>query len=319
MKTGKFIISLDFELHWGGVEKWDLHTKKNYFETTRTGIPKMLTLFEQYDIAATWATVGFLFAKDKSQLIRFSPNKKPGYANPALNYYNLVQSSQLGQNEQEDPFHFATSLIEKILETPKQELASHTFSHFYCNETGQTLEDFRNDLQAAQTIAAENFGLTLQSLVFPRNQYNERYLDVVRETGFKVVRSNPDVWFWRQEQQFAPLLRAFDTLGAISKPLSFTLDEGNKFKDLCVLPASRFLRPYTSREKLLQPLKKKRVLHEMTQAAKNGAMYHLWWHPHNFGSDLSANLDYLEEILRHYSSLKAKYGFQSSSMITACE
>ena len=25
---GKFIISLDFELHWGGVEKWDVDKKE---------------------------------------------------------------------------------------------------------------------------------------------------------------------------------------------------------------------------------------------------------------------------------------------------
>ena len=38
----------------------------------------------------------------------------------------------------------------------------------------------------------------------------------------------------------------------------------------------------------------------MTFAAKTGSNYHLWWHPHNFGKDLEANLKFLEKILQHY-------------------
>ena len=65
MKTGKLYISLDFELHWGAAERWDVKEMADYFDNTREGIPKMLALFEVYEIAATWATVGFLFAKNK--------------------------------------------------------------------------------------------------------------------------------------------------------------------------------------------------------------------------------------------------------------
>jgi hypothetical protein len=32
-------------------------------------------------------------------------------------------------------------------------LASHTFSHYYCNEVGQTATQFREDLKAAQQAA----------------------------------------------------------------------------------------------------------------------------------------------------------------------
>ena len=139
MDNGKFIISLDFELHWGAAEKWDLNTRKEYFDTTRKSIPIVLDLFKKYNIHATWATVGFLFAKDRKQLLEFLPDQRPCYLKKELSYYRLIENEEVGNNETEDPYHFGYSLINKIINTPHQELATHTFSHYYCNEEGQTL------------------------------------------------------------------------------------------------------------------------------------------------------------------------------------
>jgi peptidoglycan/xylan/chitin deacetylase (PgdA/CDA1 family) len=173
MRTGKFIISLDFELHWGGAEKWNLEKKRKYFLDTAQFIPELLEIFKENCIRTTWATVGFLFARDKTQLLDFSPKLIPSYEQKELSYYSIFPT--LGNNEEIDPFHFASSLIKSIINTPGQELASHTFSHYYCNEPGQTPEQFDADLKSAQAIAKENFGIILQSLVFPRNQLNKDY------------------------------------------------------------------------------------------------------------------------------------------------
>lgn len=315
MKSGKFIISLDFELHWGSVEKWDLDIKEDYFDTTRQSIPLVLSLFEDFGIHATWATVGFLFAKDKEQLLELLPKKKPTYQNESLNYFNLIETNQIGNDETVDPYHYGYSLIKNILNTPNQELGTHTFCHYYCNEPGQNLQQFEADLKAAQRISIANFGIELESLVFPRNQFNESYLDVARQNGIKVVRSNPDVWFWKNKSKFSPIVRAFDTLIPISSSLTF--DEKNLItkKGVLLLPASRFLRPYSSREKNIQSIKLKRVLNEMTFAAKNNMLYHLWWHPHNFGYNMIENISNLEVILKHFKVLNVKYEFTSSSMI----
>jgi hypothetical protein len=78
-------------------------------------IPKALLLFEKYDIHATWATVGFLFAKNKSQLLSFCPIERPTYVNESLSYYKLIDENEVGNDEQEDPYHFAHSLITLIL------------------------------------------------------------------------------------------------------------------------------------------------------------------------------------------------------------
>lgn len=314
MGKGKLIISLDFEFHWGGAEKWDLNSKGECFDNTRQTIPLILALFEKYEIHATWATVGFLFAKDKRQLLSFLPLLKPTYDNRSLNYYRLIDNNEIGENEVDDPYHFAPSLIKKIIETPYQELASHTFSHYYCNETGQNVDQFSADLKAAQDLAKENFNIELRSLVFPRNQFNKDYIAAARKNGFKVVRSNPNVWFWKEKMlKYSSIFRAIDTLFPISSTLTF---RKSRYQDNVLLsPASRFFRPFSEKEKGIQKLKANRVKSEMLYAAKNGENYHLWWHPCNFGDFPKENLAYLEEVLAYYSELKTKYGFSSKTMI----
>ncbi|MBA5247440.1 polysaccharide deacetylase family protein [Marnyiella aurantia] len=310
---GKFIISLDFELHWGAVEKWDLKDMSQYFLNTRTSIPDVLRLFEENNINATWATVGFLFAKNKEQLLEFAPLQKPSYNKSKLNYYNHFD--QIGDNENEDPYHYGYSLIEKIVKSQGQELATHTFAHYYCTEEGQNVEQFSADLVAAQNIAQHNFGVKLSALVFPRNQYNNEYLEQAAKNGIKVVRSNPDVWFWKnQKRKEVQLFRALDTLVPISKTLAFEENQVIRKNGITELPASRFFRPYVHREKVVQNLKLYRILNEMTHAAKNNLCYHLWWHPHNFGNNVQTNLMQLAIIIKHYRKLNEDFGFLSVTM-----
>jgi hypothetical protein len=80
------------------------------------------------------------------------------------------------------------------------------------------------------------------------------------------------------------------------------------------IPASRFLRPYSNKLRFLEPLKQKRIKNSMTHAAKNGEMYHLWWHPHNFGSNMEQNFRGLEDILKHFKFLSETYDYKSASM-----
>lgn len=309
--TGKFILSLDFELHWGGVEIWNLETKKEHFRKTVQFIPEMLKLFEKNDIKATWATVGFLFAQDKKQLISFLPSLKPSYNKKELTTYAVINS--IGNDEKSDPYHFAPSLIDLILRTRGQELASHTFSHYYCNEEGQTVEQFDADLKSAQAIAEANYGMALKSLVFPKNQFNKAYLAVAHKNGIRVVRSNPDVWFWNnRDSKLNSLFRAIDTLIPISKSLAFK--ETKKENGVVLLPASRFFRAFKPKEKKIQRFKIKRIKNEMTYAAKHNRSYHLWWHPHNMAHDIENNRIQLKEIIAHFKLLERKYNFKSASM-----
>lgn len=52
----------------------------------------------------------------------------------------------------------------------------------------------------------------------------------------------------------------------------------------------------------------------MTHAAKNKKLFHLWWHPHNFGMNTTQNFDFLNKIIVHYQKLYEQYGMVSMNM-----
>ena len=316
---GIFTISLDFELHWGGFEKWPLENYKEYFLNTRQVIPEMLHLFNKHEIHVTWAGVGMLFHSSRESLLAHSPAQRPSYEVAELSAYHYIKEDGIGATEDEDPFHFAGSIVKKITDTPFQELGSHTFAHYYCNEAGQTLEQFRADLRAAQASAAL-YGKKLRSLVFPRNQFNEDYLKVCFEEGFVAVRDNPRDWFWniestQQESSWKRLNRGVDAYWPVGKKNTYSLESiiQRPGLPLCI-PASRLLRPYRPTELFLNKMKIARINEEMNRAASNNEVYHLWWHPHNFGRYPQESLEGLLRILNNFDQCREKYGMESLSM-----
>jgi hypothetical protein len=166
--NGNFVISLDFELFWG---VRDSKTLQNYGENIKgvhSVIPRMLQMFHQFDVCATFSTVGFLFFDNKEELLRQIPKELPSYDDskfsPYLGYFDSVGNSYL-----EDNYHYAPLLIKEIQKYPKQEIGSHTFSHYHCLEKGQTKEQFHADIFMAIEVA-KKFNIPLTFLVFPRNQ-----------------------------------------------------------------------------------------------------------------------------------------------------
>jgi hypothetical protein len=195
------------------------------------------------------------------------------------------------------------------------ELGTHTYSHFYCHEPGQTIDDFDADLRLAKKVAMP-FVADLKSLVFPRNHFNAAYLEVCKSHGVLTVRSNPNIWFWNlatKETMVKKAIRSMDAYFAFKSKPTYRLNELPIHQTPFELPASRFFTPW-SPKKILNTLKMRRILLEMTYAAKNKELYHLWWHPHNFGTYPEQCLEELEIILKHFQQLKKQYGFMSLNM-----
>lgn len=311
---GTLVVSLDFELQWGVYDhpRPDLYAP--HLRGERIAVPALLEAFAKFDIHATWATVGFLFFDGRDSLLRHLPSLQPTYKNSKLNPY--LGLNKLGASEKEDELHFAPSLIRLIRNYAGQEIATHTFSHYYCLEEGQTVENFRSDLETALRVAKQEFEIEVTSLVFPRNQFNRKYLQVCRELGIRAFRGNQNSFLYRAAETNKQgvtrrLLRLIDAYCPVSGPHlhHLTSEEG-----VYNLPASRLLRPWNSRFKYLEKLRLKRIKKELTMAAQQNKIYHLWWHPHNFGVDLEKNLEFLSEILEHYDDLKERYGMQSKNM-----
>jgi peptidoglycan/xylan/chitin deacetylase (PgdA/CDA1 family) len=318
MQQGIFVISLDFELHWGVRDHTTVTQYRDNLLGVRQAIPALLDIFSRRGVHATWATVGMLFCRTKRELVDAMPAKLPKYDDRRLSPYDALD--EIGEDEAQDPFHFGSSLVDRIAETPGQELATHTFSHFYCLEAGQTVDDFDADLEAAERLASKR-STRLRSIVFPRNQYNEAYNAVLARRGIRSIRSSGPHWAFRPTDGSSPLPARAMRLADSYIPLTGrgglpvrTMPEG-----LIDVPATRFLRPYNRRLRHLDGVRVRRVTSAMRRAARDGEVFHLWWHPHNFGVNLRENLSVLEAILDELESLRGKNKMESMSMLEAAD
>ena len=310
MAKGIFTISLDFELYWGVRDHRSLEQYGNNIRNVHTVVPRLLEMFEQYGIHCTWATVGFLFFSNKKELDTGLPNIYPDYLKNEYDPY-----SYLMQNELEPVYHFAPELIKKIKNTTGQEIGTHTFSHFYTLEKNTTIEQFKADLEAAITIAKKNNN-NLSSIIFPRNQYSDAHITACRESGLKVYRGNENAGAYRpvsrqNENLFRRAIRFLDAYINITGHHAHPLPDP---ATLINIPASRFLRPYSVKLKLLEGMKFSRIRKSMEFAADHGLIYQLWWHPHNFGSYTKENFDFLEKVLKIYKRLNLEHKMESLTL-----
>jgi peptidoglycan/xylan/chitin deacetylase (PgdA/CDA1 family) len=313
---GALVISLDFELHWGVRDK--RATDGPYRENllgAREAIPSILELFEEFGIAATWATVGFLFAKNRQERDDFSPSLRPQYKNSKLDPY----AEPVGNSEDDDLLHYAPSLIARIARTPKQEVATHTFSHYYCQEPGETREAFAADIAGAVAIG-RRYGFDIRSIVFPRNQFRAGYDDILKDAGISCYRGNEPNWMYRPRPRGEETLavrapRLIDGYISLSGPKFVRWEEITQSNGMHDVRASMFLRPYSPQRKSLEPIRLRRIARGIHAAARNCGIFHLWWHPHNFGKNIPENVEFLRSVLKVFAEQRQVHGMQSLAMV----
>jgi peptidoglycan/xylan/chitin deacetylase (PgdA/CDA1 family) len=313
---GALVISLDFELHWGVRDKCapDGPYLQNLLGA-RKAIPQILDLFEEFDVAATWATVGFLFAESRREREEFSPGIRPHYTDSRLDPY----LEPTGESETDDLLHYAPSLIGQIRARGKQEIATHTFSHYYCLEPGESPEAFAADLRSAVAIA-KHHGIDVRSIVFPRNQFRPEYEDLLKAADIACYRGNETNWMYRPRPRSAETLavrapRLLDHYVSLSGPKLVRWEEVRQPSGLCNVRSSMFLRPHSVQRKGLEPARLRRIAGEIEAAAEQRGIFHLWWHPHNFGTQTEQNLEFLRSVLEVFSRCRATRGMQSLSML----
>lgn len=318
-KQGYFVISLDFELFWGMADKHTLDTYGENVHGVRTALPRILERFTAHRIHATWGTVGMLMAHDYDELLSLLPPKdlRPHYVDPRMSTYHHITSTRIGKNESDDPYHYGPSLVEMILETPHQEFANHTFSHYYAIDGSENAPlVLARDLDAHAAIS-KTYGVTTSSIIFPRNQVTEAALRVCAEKGMTAYRGNEEHFLYRpradhEQSLFVRGLRLLDHYVNLSGNHTYKIQKPES--GIQNVPASRFFRPYVRALALFEPLRIRRIKRAMTRAAKRGEVFHLWWHPHNFGINQEENFKNLESILNHFTMLQSGYGMQSASM-----
>lgn len=315
MQKGIFTISLDFELYWGVRDHRTIENYGNNIDAVHQVVPRLLELFKKYEVHCTWATVGFLLMKNKEELLQNLPKSFPEYLKSEYDPYPYIREQELVPK-----FHFAPDLVAQIKKTPGQEIGTHTFSHFYALERNTTVQQFTDDLSTAiQT--ARNHGVEIISMVFPRNQYSEEHIAACNRLGIKTYRGNESSGAYKpvsreNENIFRRAIRFADTYINLTGHHIHPLPGKSAIINI---PASRFLRFYSSKLGMLDGLKFRRIKKSMEKAAATGMIYHLWWHPHNFGDHMDQNFSFLEKILEVYNRLKHEEKMESLNMFEIYE
>ena len=314
LKNSVFVISLDFEMMWGNIETW---TSEGYgasnVKQVREVIERMIGLFEKYDIKATFAIVGLIMQKSNSESL--FPEELPTYKRKELSPYhkNLINKIKSAN----ESLYFGLDIIKRLKSSPNIEIGSHTYGHYYCLEMGQTVSQFEADIKKASEVAKEN-GIELKSIVFPRNQIAPAYLEICSKYGITSYRGIPMKFYGKANSKLAiwknRFCRLIDSYINLGGPTTFSLDDAENSDKMFNIRASRFLRPYSKKLVFLDGLKFRRIKNEMNYAVRHNEIYHLWWHPHNFGSNIEDNFNTLEKILKYYSFCRHHWGMQSLTM-----
>ena len=313
MEKGRFIISLDFEMLWG-LAGWTPEQIAGYLDHLNGSIVALegiLNVLKQYDIKCTIACVGAMNCSSAADVRYKMPVKCPSYRNPLFSSYHSLLPDIGGRYR--DSLFFCKEILKKLSENPWVEMASHTFSHDYCLAAGQTAEEFEEDIRLAVNEMRE-YRVPV-TVIFPRNQVAEAYLTVCRKYGFTHYRGNLDVFLYRTtctQSRFSlkGAMRLLDTYVPVSGHNCYDPDSlnGSVLKNI---PGSRFFRSRSRYLSLLEPLRIHRVKSSMKYAARNGLVYHLWWHPHNFGVDTEKNIKQLQDICLYYKKLEERYDYRS--------
>lgn len=322
--SGALVVSLDFELLWGVLDKpW----REAYAPAVRGGraaVPRLLERFDEFGVRATWAAVGLILCEGRDEASeRLKPlGDRPGPEAESLLSYVLRRT---GNGERDDPLHYAPGLARLVASAPGQELGTHTFSHYHALEAGADADGFAADLAAAAALARDR-AYAFDSLVLPRNQARADFLPIAAAAGLRCYRGNPPgiLNAPRPEAAQGAALRAARLAEAYwpfpARRPAATREPRTAVPALPVdVSASRFLRPGLGLPRRAEALRLCKIKAEMAAAARQGRLYHLWWHPHNMGLRTEEFFEGLHSILTSFALLKDAYGFRSLTMAEAAD
>ncbi len=296
LPQGIFTISIDFELLWGTM---DLHGPERFraaCELERKEIiDRLLHLFEEFNISATWCIVGHLFL---SQCQSEQGHKHPEIVRP--NHAWLQQdwfAHDPCDSEHDEHLFLGRSLVEKIRACPvPQEIGCHTFSHVIFGDAGCSRATAVSELTECVRLARE-MGIELRSFAFPRDQIG--HLDVLSKYGFTCYRGREPHWY--EKRKLPEPIRRLASLGGVLMAAEppVVLPEW-KSEGMWNIPGSMIYFPkHGFRRYIPISLRVKRAMKGLNAAVRQKQIFHLWFHPTSLADDMESMFTGLRAILSY--------------------
>jgi hypothetical protein len=278
LRRGIFTISLDFELIWGTFDK-PKHTRFRRLCVIEREevIDRLLELFLQYRVSATWCTVGHLFL------------------DPAWD--GGVHSTGA-----DAPIFYGRDLVDKIQRCAvPQEIGSHTFTHKVFDDPSCTRAIADEEL-AACTKAARDIGIQMTSFVFPRNRI--AHLDLLPQHGFTAFRGQDERWYARtgKRRWFHRAGHLMDVFCATTPPAVMPV---RREEGVWEIPGSMLFTPSHGLRRIIPAAARvHRARKGLTSAADSKKVFHLWFHPTDLVVRRNAMFEGLRQILEYACELR---------------
>ncbi|MCI0812739.1 MAG: hypothetical protein J4N64_04320 [Chloroflexi bacterium] len=297
LRRGVFTISIDTELAWGSIHHPDPETYRDYSQE-RQVVDSLLKLFEKYQIAATWATVGHLFLNE-CHLDSGGKHKevmRPRYPWFDGDWFDADPCTDVSTS----PLWYGQDIVQKIQAcSVPQEIGSHSFAHFIIGSPQMTPECFESDLSQCRLVASD-MGVDLKSFVYPRNSLG--HVEVLAKNGFLTYRGRMPGQFENTGTVRRRIMRLADKLA----PRGATVVRPEKVCGIWNIPQTYFFSPSTGKSRKL-PISFLTYLagRRINQAVRFKGLFHMWFHPHDITADPERSLQGLENILSRVDKLRA--------------
>ncbi len=289
LRKGVFTFSLDLELAWGTRRTKPMSQTEPFFRGTREAIIKLLSLFDKYDISATWAITGALLLGSKDK-------KHPWLKGDGCSDIPTGDSSN-------QPFWYGEDIF-SLLQQSKipQEFACHTLTHPLLSMEHIRKAEFANEIELfLRLFENKNIERPL-SFIFPKAQMNHHSL--LTEYGFRCFRGPEARWYESLPGTIpSAVLRLLDALLAFAP----VVDTPKKHQGgLWIIPSSQFYAPFMRVGKYVSVRARvKKAIRGLKKAAAKKAIFHLWTHPWNLGCKTDLLIDGLDQILSEAARLRS--------------
>jgi peptidoglycan/xylan/chitin deacetylase (PgdA/CDA1 family) len=301
-KTGIFTISLDFEMIWGTLDRRNPNGLRQLCEKERFFVvDRLLTLFAEFDISATWCIVGHLFLDRCSAEygLKHPEIVRPAHSWAQQDWFSLDPCA----TEKTHPVYYGRTLVEKIRNCrPQQEIGCHTFSHVIFGDEGCSRATAETELEACVNVARE-MGIEMRSFAFPRNRVG--HLPVLRSYGFTSFRGPEPRWY-----ESSPLARSlkrfFRLMDILTARTPATVTAEQTPSGLWNIPASMLFTPaHGIRRYIPVSLRVDRAFKGLEAAARQKRIFHLWFHPTDLAENMEAMLSGLRQVLEYSARLRS--------------
>jgi hypothetical protein len=302
-ERGIFTISLDFELIWGTQDLFGPERFRRACETERACvINRLLDLFVECDISATWFVVGHLLLDHCEAVggLKHPEIVRPSHAWMRADWFE----HDPGGRDHDGSVFLGRSLVEKVRKCPiPQEIGCHSFSHVVFGDPGCSRATAMSEVAACVALAA-GMGMRMRSFAFPRNIVG--HADILRQYGFDFYRGpDPEARIFRLlPNSLKRLTNLLKVLAASEPPVGLpeTTESG-----LWMCPGSMVYFPMHGLRRFV-PLRPriKRAIKGLDAAVRQKRIFHFWLHPTNLADEMERMFGGLRSIVEYACELRER-------------